>query len=59
MLHACGRAAHSTSHLRRRPAACCPPTYLQKEGKQWGQEGVGSWSDTSEAAIRAVMLAAR
>ncbi|KAI7836044.1 hypothetical protein COHA_010075 [Chlorella ohadii] len=32
---------------------------IKKEGKQWGQEGVGSWSDTSEAAIRAVMLAAR
>ena len=32
---------------------------LQREGKQLGQEGVGSWSDTSEGAIRVVMLAAR
>ena len=32
---------------------------MQKEGRQLGQEGVGSWSDTAEAAIRAVMLAAR
>lgn len=29
------------------------------EGKQWGEEGLGSWSDTAEGAIRAVMLAAR
>lgn len=37
-----------------------PPVHaLQREGKQLGQEGVGSWSDTSEGAIRAVMLAAR
>lgn len=36
-----------------------PVPLPQTEGKAWGQEGVGSWSDTAEAAIRAVMLAAR
>lgn len=31
----------------------------KKEGLKWGDEGLGSWSDTAEAAIRSVMLAAR
>ncbi|PSC74197.1 ADP-ribosylglycohydrolase [Micractinium conductrix] len=31
----------------------------KKEGLQWGDGALGSWCDTSEGAIRAVMLAAR